>query len=52
MPIAFYQIGQQLDSLEHAHDFLAQRELKKEIFGEMLTRGELCKIGATLGETG
>jgi hypothetical protein len=50
MPIVFYQIGRQFDSLEHTHEFLALRELKIEFFGEMLTRGELCKIGATSGE--
>ena len=50
MPVVFYQIGQQLDSWKHTHQFLALRELKKEIFGNMLTRSDLCRIGVTVGD--
>ena len=50
MPIVFYQIGQRLDSWEHGHDLLSLRVLKKEVFGETLTRSDLCKIGTTLGD--
>ena len=50
MPIVFYQIGEQLDSWEHGHDLLSLRLLKKEVFGDTITRSDLCRIGTTMGD--